>query len=107
MSYFDVDYDPVTKIKTVFEAEADDSQYTIASLQDATDIVEQNKYLYNEFDQRARHTSEMYNRYAQIPLNLFFELERKGITRDPVAFKKWMDDPDNRFFRTRPGKLSR
>jgi hypothetical protein len=24
---------------------------------------------------------------------------------DPAAFKRWLNDPDNRFFRTSPGTL--
>lgn len=102
------------KIKTVFHPENDDKgTFVYGEEQDAEDIVEANKYLYNQFDQRAPFVQrqpdgkkESFHRVASIPLVVFMELQRKGITDDPAALKKWLDDPDNKYFRTRPGRLS-
>ena len=37
---------------------------------------------------------------ASIPLVVWNDLQKKGITRDKAAFKRWLNDPDNKFFRT-------
>lgn len=44
-------------------------------------------------------------RVARIPLTVYHELRKKGITQDSAAFKRWLNDPDNRVFRTRPGRV--
>lgn len=101
-----LDFDPLTQISSVYHDENDGLGMGIETVQDVTDIVEMNKLLFNDVDERARY-GEKLNRVASIPLGVYFDLERRGITKDPVAFKKWMDDPDNRAFRTRPGRLSK
>lgn len=99
-----IDYDPQTGVREkYFEI---DGQWYLAQDQDASDILEINKAEYNSVDERARHKSEAFNRVARLPLVVFADLERRGITKDPKAFKKWLDEPDNRHFRTRPGRLS-
>jgi len=36
---------------------------------------------------------------------VYFQLKAEGKIDDPVYMKKWLNDPDNRFFRVRPGQL--
>jgi hypothetical protein len=78
---------------------------TIESRQDHSNILEANKTDFNAVDERARY-GEM-TKVASIPLVILQDLKTKGILDDQTAFKKWLDDPENRYFRTRPGKLSR
>jgi hypothetical protein len=45
-----------------------------------------------------------------LPFTIIDTLNRKGIMRgfaviDEKEFKKFLNDPENRFFRTRPGKV--
>jgi len=42
---------------------------------------------------------------ASIPLNVYYDLKQKGIIDDAKAFKRWLNDSENRFFRTKPGKV--
>jgi hypothetical protein len=100
-----LDFDPLTQTSTVFHELEDGKTWGLESLQKADQIIEANKLFMNGVDERARY-GEM-DRVASIPMNLYFELKRNGIADDPVAFKRWLDDPDNRAFRTRPGRLSR
>jgi hypothetical protein len=44
---------------------------------------------------------------ARLPLHVYFELKRKGIADDKEAFAKWLDDPANSAWRTRPGRVSK
>jgi hypothetical protein len=50
------------------------------------------------------------NKVASIPLVVFAELEKQGITRglnvlDTDRFKAFLNNPDNQVFRTRMGKI--
>lgn len=37
---------------------------------------------------------------ASLPLSVFHDLQKRGILKDKKALKRWLNDPDNRFFRT-------
>jgi hypothetical protein len=50
------------------------------------------------------------NKVASIPLTVIDDLNAKGIMRgfavvDEKKFKEFLNSPDNRFFRTRPGRV--
>jgi hypothetical protein len=102
------------QIRPVFHAENDDKgTFHYGEEQDCEDIIESNKYLYNLHDQRAPFvqrkadgTKEVFHRVGNIPMVILMDLMSKGILDDDKAFKKWLDDPDNKYFRTRPGRLS-
>jgi hypothetical protein len=71
-------------------------------------FLEQNKASYARIDERARWGE--FTQIASIPFAVIQELNKKGILRgfhivDQKAMKKWINDPDNRFFRTRPGRI--
>jgi len=40
---------------------------------------------------------------ASIPMNIYFDLKQRGILNDQKKMKQWLNDPDNKYFRTRPG----
>lgn len=71
-------------------------------------IIEVNKALYNQTDERARWGDGQM--VADIPFPVIEDLNRQGILRgfavmDQKRMKAWLNNPDNRFFRTRPGKV--
>ena len=80
----------------------------IETRQDITEIVETNRYNYNERSgQRWKHFA---NHVASIPTSVYYRLIREGVIdekEDPEMerLSKWLDDPDNRVFRTRDGRL--
>jgi hypothetical protein len=45
------------------------------------------------------------HKVASIPMNVYFDLKEKGILDDPAALKRWLNDSDNRFFRTKAGRV--
>ena len=50
------------------------------------------------------------NKIASIPMTVIDRLNQKGIMRgfhvlDQKKFKEWLNDPDNRFFRTKQGRI--
>lgn len=82
----------------------EDGSVTVQTVQDTTALAEANKQQFNQFDERSNWNGDMH-RVASIPLSVYYDLKRKGILDDQVAMKKWLNDPENRVFRTRPGKV--
>lgn len=96
-----LDYDPVAKSATRWHEEGDD--VIIENVQDVQTLVDQNKALYAQ-----SHASDPYgefDRVASLPLTVYWDLQERGILDDEEAFRKWLNDPANRHFRTRPGKI--
>jgi hypothetical protein len=42
---------------------------------------------------------------ASIPEALYYKMKAEGKIDDQAYMKRWLNDPDNQFFRTRPGKV--
>ena len=101
------DYDPLTGVTEWFEADESEGTFTICNSQDVTPLVEHNREIYNQFDSARAVWGDKIGhstRVASIPLNIYFDL-LKRFGRDPVAWKRWLNDPSNRAFRTRPGTV--
>ena len=87
----------------------DDGEIVIATEQDVSNIIEQNKKEYNATN--GRWGEDVFdNKIASIPLTVIDDLNKLNIMRgfhviDQKKFKAWLNNPDNRFFRTRQGKV--
>lgn len=92
--------DPVTGITQYWHV-TDKGEYVIETQQDVSAIAERNKREFNETPDRYRDV----NKVASIPLNVYYDLKRRGIADDPKKFKQWLNDRDNRVFRTRAGRI--
>jgi hypothetical protein len=94
-----IDYDPV------------DDQLTVVNLQDCEPTLELNKKLYNQDDGGYGPTRE-WKRVASIP-NIILEkwLKEEGIrwwdSEDTHKLAAKLDDPEWKFLRTAPGRVSR
>jgi len=83
----------------------------VETRQDITANIEQNLKEFNSYDERARWSDDMFgNKVASIPLTVIDDLNAKGVMRgfavvDEKKFKEFLNNPDNRFFRTRPGRV--
>tara|TARA_Y100000361_G_scaffold10692_1_gene8590 strand:+ start:132 stop:458 length:327 start_codon:yes stop_codon:yes gene_type:complete len=75
----------------------------ISETQDVTDIIEANKRSANDTDRHTPHGE--WSKVASIPLTIYYDLKRQGITEDQTRMKKWLNDPDNKYFRTRAGRV--
>ena len=78
--------------------------------QDVTEIVEQNKQEYNNALTTWGSGDVFDNKIASIPFTVIDKLNQQGIMRgfhvlDMPKFKNWLNDPDNRFFRTKQGRI--
>lgn len=95
--------DPLTGVTQWFEAHPDGG-FTLASRQDVTALCHDNRELYNSTGEHAPWP-DGFARVASIPLVLYEDLRRTGVLSDWPSLRRWLNDPDNRHFRTRPGKL--
>jgi hypothetical protein len=86
-----------------FHYDPADDTFAIVSKQDVTELAERNKRLFNAAERSTPHGE--FAHYASIPGNVYADLVKRGIANDEKAFKAWLEDPDNRVFRTRPGKI--
>ena len=76
----------------------------IEAVQDVEAVLEANRNAFNATDERARYGDGVHL-VARIPLVVLQELRKRGIDKDPAAMRKWLNDPENRYFRTRPGQV--
>lgn len=84
--------------------DGDKDEAIIETVVDATDVIEENKAAFNQIDEKAGWKGDMH-KVASIPMALFYDLKKQGIIDDQARLKAWLNDPDNRFFRTRPGRV--
>lgn len=94
--------DAESGITEIFHYDPDTDGFTIHTQQDVTALVEGNKYLHNE--DTGTKFGEL-TRVASIPMSIYVELKKQGIIDDQKRFRKWLNDPENRFFRTRGGRV--
>ena len=85
-----------------------DKGAVIEVVQDVSDIIEQNKQEFNNASTTWGSGDVFDNKIASIPLTVIDKLNHKGIMRgfaviDMKKFKEFLNDPDNRYFRTKPG----
>ena len=99
--------DPVTRVsRKMYYAEHDDTA-VVVSEQDSTDIEDANRALFNSFRGAWERHAEYGDLYARIPLVVWGDLISKGIAYDDDRFAAWLDDQDNKAWRTRPGRIGR
>lgn len=96
-----VEYDPLTGVTNYFHSMGDGT-YVSEDVVDIEPTKDMNRKLFNDAPKRWKDTN---NHIASIPLPIYFDLKRKGVVADRKAFLKWLQDPDNAVFRTRPGRL--
>lgn len=88
-----------------------DGGVIIATKQDVSGIIEANKKEYNSYDERAKWSDDIFgNKIASIPMTAIDDLNKAGVMRgfaivDEVRFASYLNDPMNRAWRTRPGKV--
>jgi hypothetical protein len=98
--------DFLTGIRTIFHPDIHHGTGNIIeTVQDAEPIVEANKAAASNFDERSRFKGDGFHRVASIPLVIYHQLVKDGVTQDQAAFRKWLNDRDNMAFRTRPGRI--
>ena len=87
----------------------DKDEITIKQEQDVSELIEQNKKEYNNAN--SKWSDELFgNKVASIPFTAIDKLNKEGIMKgftvlDKKRFFAWLNNPENLFFRTKPGQL--
>ena len=107
-----LDVDPLYQKRTVYWYDSDTREQFLTEHWDGAEIkrlVDANKALYAATDERARMTprrdgGEMqWTRVFSVPLAIVPEILKKTHNgKDRVAVSRWLTDPENRHFMTRP-----
>jgi hypothetical protein len=101
-----LDYaDPVRRLRTVVARDIETGLPVIKIRQATDDIIEANKQASSDFDPYlARRSTAGINRVASLPAVVVMQLREAGIWDDKPALMKWLDQPENRHFRTDGGR---
>lgn len=87
--------------------ESDGGGIVLETRQDVSQILEANKRQFNDSDGKF---DDVITHVARLPLTVVDDLNRKGVMQgfkilDQSRFRAFLNHPDNRFFRTHPGKI--
>jgi hypothetical protein len=96
-------YDPVARRSTEVSTDPDTGKLVFIHAQNTTPIVESAKRIASSFDRHAKRPDDWVH-VARIPLVIWQHLQRLGITKDPMALNAWLNDSDQRVFRTDDGR---
>jgi len=91
---------------TTFETSGDDIH--VVTRQKLDPILESNKRALNDWKPGGYQTgSHHHHKVADIPATVYYDMvKRLGKPKHNLAaWKKWLNDPDNRFFRTTTGTI--
>lgn len=97
-----VSHDPLFGV-TNYHHKVEDGKYVSEDTVDLAPTRDLNTALYNDASKHWK--KDLNNHIASIPLPIYFDLKRRGVVDDRKAFLRWLEDGDNRVFRTRPGRL--
>lgn len=75
----------------------------IQTQQDVTDVIEENREEFAQVDENAKWGE--FSKVASIPLSLYYQMKSEGKLDDQAYMKRWLNDPENRYFRTRSGEV--
>jgi hypothetical protein len=87
----------------------DKDEITLQTEQNVDALIEQNKKEYNNAE--TKWSDQLFgNKVASIPFTAIDNLNKQGIMKgftvlDQKRFFGWLNDPENLYFRTKPGKL--
>jgi hypothetical protein len=86
-----------------------DGGWTIEQKQHVSQVLERNKAMRDEWQkgQLLGNTQKHWQQVADVPAALYMQLTEKfGEPKDnPKEWRKWLNDYDNRFFRTGGGHI--
>ena len=96
-----LDFDPVSRVRRMFHPASDGGSFVEEGTQEISGRIDINKALQNE----NRNGYGDGRRMASIPIVVWEDLMRRGITEDKKKLEDWLNDPDNRVFRTMLGRI--
>ena len=100
-----LDSDPATGITQWFHVDEITGDFGLETQQDVTALIESTKGAFNPVGEREPWAGDLH-RIASIPMSIYHELAKiSNNFKDQRVIRKWLNDKDNRVFRTRPGRV--
>jgi hypothetical protein len=100
-----LDYDSATGITQWYHFDEATGDVGLETQQDVTAVIEGTKGAFNPVDERAPWKGDVL-KVASIPMTIYHELAKiSNNFKDQRVIRKWLNDKDNRVFRTRPGRV--
>lgn len=98
-------HDPLTGKTVYFHMDEDDESFTLETHEPMDPVVEAAKRSSASVDERARWNTMEH--VGWMPGTVHAKIMRENPEREDYqrAMKKWINDPDNRGFRSRPGRV--
>lgn len=104
-------HDPDAGITEYFHYDEHSGGFTIETRQDISGFVEANKAAWNNTDTHTRYHDGLGDRVASVPNVVMMQLAKQGIATpagrilDDKKYRAWLNDSENRHFRTRAGRV--
>ena len=100
-----LDHDPATGITQWFHFDDITGDIGLETQQNVAAVIESTKGAFNPVDERANWKGDVH-KVASIPMLIYNDLAKiSNNFKDQRVIRKWLNDKDNRVFRTRPGRL--
>jgi hypothetical protein len=96
-------HDELTGVTKYFHYDDDTDKFTIETVQPMDELLELNQLQRNE--QTRLHRFGDGKKVATIPMSIWGEWMATGKDKDPAFIKRWLNDPENRKYRTFLGKV--
>lgn len=100
-----VSYDPLAQATTWWDYDPHTNESLIWTEQPVDQLVDFNKKLSNEAGKTFDKKHPLGTKVATIPPLIWANWIRTGKYKDKAFVKRWLNDPDNRFFRTHEARL--
>ena len=100
-----LDYDSATGITQWYHFDEATGDVGLETQQDVTAVIEGTKGAFNPVDERAPWKGDVL-KVASVPMVIYHQLAKiSNNFKDQRVIRKWLNDKDNRVFRTRPGRV--
>jgi ribosomal protein L19E len=97
------DKDDALGITRIWHYDEETDKATIETRQDVSSIIEMNKI--DQTQSANNGWKGEWHHVARIPDSIYYKLKAEGKLDDAAYMKRWLNDPDNRFFRVKEGQL--
>lgn len=86
-------------------------EIAVTHVEDVGDLLDANKALATHNGKHIGRNKDEWRHLARIPMSVYMELMRQKVISDDghsvvdqKALRRWLNDPENRYFRTSEGK---
>lgn len=106
-----LEHDDATGMTEWYHFDVHTGGFTVETTQDTSLLLDSNLRQWNATEKHTRYGDGLGGRVASIPNVVLMELSKQGIVTpagavlDEPKFRRWLNDSDNRLFRTRAGTV--